>query len=113
MSGQQMNEAPRAIDRTGGYYPVLAIATNLHLFPDAPGIPKPQGATHFTYDVENREIVDWLREVAVKSSRGRPSEEPESDLFPPALSVEGERSRYPGVGLYVTPAYEVIGQVAP
>lgn len=110
MPGQPMTEAPCAVDRTGGYYPVASIANS----PVAICGPIAAGATHFTYDPETGQIVDYLREVAIKSSRGRPFEDPELEgLYSPPLSVEGERAQNPGIGLFVQSVYEVIEQVAP
>lgn len=113
MSGQQMSEAPWAVDATGGYYPLRPLDKRFRETLALAGGPAPSEATHYTWDPATGQIVDWLREVAYKSSRGRPSEDPESDLFPESMSVEGERARYPGIGLYVRSGYEVIEQVAP
>lgn len=114
MPGQPMQAAPIAVDSTGGYYSVRPLNRSFRktLAIDGRYVP-PADATHYTWDPETGQIVDWLREVAIKSSRGRPSEDGESDLFPPNLSVEGERARYPGIGLYVQSVYEVICQEAP
>lgn len=106
MPGQEMHEAPCAVDRTGGYYPVHPVD---HRTQDAP-----PSATHYTYDPATGEVVDWLRECVIKSSRGRPSDDPwHEGLFDERGSVESERARCPGVGLFLHSVYEVVGQVAP
>jgi hypothetical protein len=102
---RHQTEAPRAVDASGGYYPLLELTEEAReLLLKFDGVKAPPSATHYTWCYDTSEVVDFLRAAAVKTSRGTPPDPP-SDLYQESTPAQA--------GQIVEFAFELIEQVAP